>query len=882
MAIVLSDSANGSYDGNLHTANGLYRVEAANMSMASTTDLSLSTTRTIAVTFANAGNCQGLIISLISTANIAPSTLKDVTVKLQENVASVWTDRATKTLTAAEITNSIAVSAVDMQQSTWIVPFDFATPYAVSTAGSTWRFEISNATGTNNWSIHTSNGTAPFYVTWCDNQVTFANNDTLIVKDAITVESAATVKGTLGTGDSVYAPCIIICKNTDPTPANVALLTWDSTPSASYTLTVDGQILTSAHGGFRIGTSAARIPYSEQAILKFITPTVGTSPSRLLGGESSNSAVDNKSSFFAYGEIPSIERATLNADTTQSSTTFTVSENVSSWQSGWRISIGKQTTRGTQDATAYVLDGAPSWNGSQSTITVTVALPAAAGSVRKSGGKVFLMDGYGVKIEAPTANRNVLRLYAPSNFTCSGVLFEESQIDIGQSASAPCDDAANTSQYLISHSVLYSATTNQAFIQGLTIPPKGLLVEYFNLHRWGLINPSGLGFQTSPNPAVASTTTVYDNIILNNLGNSSVNSRTNNNTTLSNCFFYNTGTNFFILTGYNLSVTDNYVWGCSTAGGAFSMASSASLTFSAFSGNTYENNNVAYSFTQSGTVINVTENNPTFISSASADINFGASALCQMTITSPTGVVNIDTTNLPLTVSGSHLRIVDDNDTTNADYGYLTYGLYQRTGTGLSDTTVRTSPGFALRMQPTNATNLLNYPNLVPERAVPTGNIQNQTMTVSAWIYINNTAYDAGTYTLPTLNVKYDNATTVTDVASATFGSWQILSVTFTPTTTYGQIDVWVSGATDATGSNAYFYVDDISINYPAGSTLNLGNLDLWANGVPVWPPIATVTPADSLWDSQTSAHQASGSFGEQATRTEVKVDDATALVLAK
>ena len=191
----------------------------------------------------------------------------------------------------------------------------------------------------------------------------------------------------------------------------------------------------------------------------------------------------------------------------------------------------------------------------------------------------------------------------------------------------------------------------------------------------------------------------------------------------------------------------------------------------------------------------------------------------------------------------------------------LKYGNYQRTGTGLADTTARTSGGYAIRLAP-NSTTLFAWPNLVAERSIPTGSIQSKTLTVTAWVYINNAAYYAGTNTRPTLSVKYDNATTATAVATATAGAWQQLAVTITPVTTYGQIEAWISGATDATGSNSYFYIDDVNVGYPAGVAISLGGLDQWAGATPVWPPISTNPSVAGIWDEPTSAHNSAGSFG--------------------
>ena len=68
-----------------------------------------------------------------------------------------------------------------------------------------------------------------------------------------------------------------------------------------------------------------------------------------------------------------------------------------------------------------------------------------------------------------------------------------------------------------------------------------------------------------------------------------------------------------------------------------------------------------------------------------------------------------------------------------------------------------------------------------------------------------------------------------------------------------------------ATGTNRYFYVDDVNVAYPAGVAIDLGNLDLWAEGLPVAPAIATMPSLGGVWDEPLSAHTIAGSFGALA-----------------
>ena len=208
----------------------------------------------------------------------------------------------------------------------------------------------------------------------------------------------------------------------------------------------------------------------------------------------------------------------------------------------------------------------------------------------------------------------------------------------------------------------------------------------------------------------------------------------------------------------------------------------------------------------------------------------------------------------------SYFRSHNHNQVANDHRSWLTNGNQNASGDGLTDTTVHTSgtDKFALRFEPLSSTDSLEW-----EFKVPTGNIQNKTMTVAVWVKINNANYYAGTYQLPRLTIDYDNGTTA--YAQATNKTdWQLLFITFTPTTTFGQITVTLSARTDATTTGAYVYIDDFTVLYPAGYKLNLGGLDDWANAMPVTPPIATVLSANDVWTASSTVDYGSDTMGNK------------------
>jgi hypothetical protein len=226
---------------------------------------------------------------------------------------------------------------------------------------------------------------------------------------------------------------------------------------------------------------------------------------------------------------------------------------------------------------------------------------------------------------------------------------------------------------------------------------------------------------------------------------------------------------------------------------------------------------------------------------------------------SNTGNLVISETNLPDVVEGGRVAFADFNDTATDDRTLAPLGKTQRTNAALTDTTVHTAGGSALRFEPLSAAVPFTW-----SFDVPTGVIQGLTMTVAVWCKLGSATYygTPGSYQLPRLSVLYDGVTTAYDEHAAST-DWELLSVTFAPTTTTGKITVTLSGMTDAVTADSYIYWDDMAVLYPAGYKLDLGSLDVWDNGLPVTPPIATVASAADVLAVQSSTLTGAGTFGK-------------------
>jgi hypothetical protein len=239
MSVIVSSGNVG-----LSTASGFYRSDAYNVGVAGSVAVNTSQI-VLPVTFANAGNCKGIILNHVY-ADSYDAGYYNVTVTLQQFVAGSWVDTlATKTLSPNAIFNgSIPLAAG------WITQYEFTIPVAVTTAASTWRFTItqsSGGTGTKRATFRTSTGASAAnisYITYSDVLVTASSgNDFVCVRsgDTVTVDTTFGLKAYAGTSDATYGYCAWLCRNTDPSIANVANLVWDG--SSSKTLTIDGLII---------------------------------------------------------------------------------------------------------------------------------------------------------------------------------------------------------------------------------------------------------------------------------------------------------------------------------------------------------------------------------------------------------------------------------------------------------------------------------------------------------------------------------------------------------------------------------------------------------------------------------------------------------------
>jgi hypothetical protein len=783
-----------------------------------------SATRTINATFANAGNQTGIVLCIRNGYDGV------LTIKLKEGTTVRTTDTFDFGATPVSLLNSCSWHYFPL------------TTYAVTTAASTWSYELSSPTATPLGLVTTASGTDLLYMACTDSSTTkVTTSDTLVVADGVdlTIDESVTHAGTGAFG-------LILCKD-----ANYKVLNANLT--APITITLSGGLMPSESGSFVVGTSSDPITVAHRVTID----TSGYSGTSVVWGSSSASYWGSTcTNFFEfYGVIDDKVATRIAAPAATGQADIVTTDDMSSdWAIGDNLSIiGKQMAT---DNALYTIS-----NISGTTITLNTNLNA---NVSQGGAIVNLnrRDEFGIYIKGPSTlqywitftsrvdhiitNGVYLESIGLGTFAAintlavaSGadtLLFNDNSVALGAYYSI-FNGHGGTYKNLFQYSKrnTYSASSFANFLSCNNITVENV---YFKNHYQTLV------------PILLPTTTAPFSV-------------TGNNNTVSGIVVFNgrssTSYHGAVLYGTAFTVDDINIY--FPGGNGLNMAiTSSTLNNLTIDGASINNLHISNSF-------DLTINNPkigVIAPAATNEVYFLADSLSRVIMNSPTFGSYVNLVDLSTAIPGTYLRIQDFNTTANDCRGYEYYGNYVSTGSGLADTTVHTSGTgkYGLRFEPLSSTNSHTW-----VFSVPTGNIQNKTINFGVWVKINNANYYSGTHQLPRITADYDNGTIAyTQAAEST--DWQLLTLPVTPTTTYGQITITLSARTDQTTSNAYVYWDDFYVAYPPSTSLDLGGFDNWANGLPVTPPIAIPISASAVasqvWEELKASHATSGSMGEQ------------------
>lgn len=791
---------------------------------------------TQAVTFSNAGNQLGIYLFLRPASTLTSGTL---TIKLQENTGS-WVDRTTDTF-SIDSTNYPAC----------VINCYFPlTSYAVTTASSTWRYSVQYSNNSLAWWY--SSGPTYTMAVFLDYSTSKpASGDSIIIADNQTLtfdENASWASCRLGMN---------------------ATFQWENTPATSYTLTQSSSGTATAFfqfgssGSVLIGSSDNPIPVDKKAIID-LSSYPGNA---LFHGvayyymKSPYTPPRVNFRFEFYGSYSTNMYARISALASAGQKNIvTTTDKSSVWQIGDQVTLYGKKRTGNADTVTYTISDI-----SNTTITLNTNLDydlLAGGAITNLSEAIRTL---GISIEGNSGSSGQSTLASSTEgFSArqvmSGCLFKNFH------AYAPNMFIISSSLGISYYEHIMSYTTGLATVGLVNIgclntSVAGTYID--DCHRY-----SGSLSSTPSSCAIRGGSNVrISNVCLKNSTNEGggqvavINASTVTLSGIVSCShvgnYYNQGS-FRLVNDTNVTASDLFLIGSYET--LF-----LSNVINATINNAVANGAIGSSYGRNlhiSSVVKVTFNDSKFgdqIPSVYADIVTVSETYNEVLFNNCiVGQKGINGTKDM--VPGSYLGFINYGTTANNHKTWWKYGTTQSVGDGLADTTVHT-PGidkFAIRFEPTNSEDRLFW-----RFPVPVGNIQNKTMTVAVWCKINSSTYYSGVHQNPRLTINYDNGTEIYREASNST-DWQLLSVTFTPTTSYGQIEVTLSGRTDATGSNSYFYFDDFAVLYPAGYKLDLGGFDLWANALPITPPIATVLSPYDVWTVPTSTVTGDGTIGKK------------------
>jgi len=827
---------------NMSSATGWNRVEASNsigLSYSTSNYDALLTPRNIPVTFANAGNQQGIVLALHESSLSAARTL---TIKLQENVASVWTDRTTNTW-SSDSAPFLKSQGVDL------IYYFVLTSYAVTTAAGTWRYQISTDAPGSQLSIwRTTTASDWFYAVVLDaatgaptsgDSVIFIQSTTLTFDQSFIFGNA---------GANIAA---VICQN--------AVFQWANPPAAAYTLTLNGSFLWGSTGSFKIGSSASPIDSSVKATIDTTGMTNGQ-PILLTTWQSTRVNCTNAIEIYGSEDNYLVANVASQAAASQADI-VTVEDMSATWSIGDTVYLyGKQKPNAV-DITSYTISNI---------VGTTVTLSANLDYAVSKGGRIInytRRNNLGVWLTGTSEPLTSQTISTSGSATCYIGYMQLAGVYLSE-VFAVCSVCSSTTTASLVRSIIFYIDTSLGCSPIRVVENRAIGLTIQNFHIVATLS----GFQGSDWFDLGAAATPLKGLTISNFTGknfyiSSDGSPMNlvaNGATLSDIVIAHTqdvaatqGSILFSLIGAAYSVSN-----CDFLTG------SQGLQLSACHNSTFTNVNIqdcGYASLKLNSGIGNTFINCSFGDVVTAGVTefYVSSDTLNTSIFKNCKVGTGGVANIANSLNGTSLKFHTYDEIANDHRAFWTYGNTISAGDGLSDTTRHTTGTgkFDLRFEPLSSTDALEW-----EFTIPTGDISTKTMTVACWVKINSATYYAGTHQNPKLTINYDDGTTSSTTATDST-SWQLLAVNFTPTTAFGEITVTVDGYTDATGTDAYFYVDDFAVLYPAGYKLDMGGLDLWANALPVVPPIATVLSALDVWSASSAVDYGSSTMGEKLAK---------------
>lgn len=757
----------------------------------------------------------------------APNTTNAVT-GIMLYVAGVGTQAWNITLQESTVDTACTatVAVADRLAASWIY-VRFATPYTYTTTGAgAYRFKIRTASSGTGTIPADSGGTLISYLVTDDRHVAPGVGDDVYIMGDGPTDRTVTVDGTsgsIGSGTNTTALASAFRDFTHSVTIGInGILAWDTT--ANSTLQVKGNLIVFPGGEWYMGTVASPVPSS--TICKLII----------------DMATSGDHGYGAYSGAKAILQGAAQTSTSLWKTTYSsgsgtaasplITADAVDWAVGDEIIVAATNNGGTSyneceyryiktknSSTSYVLS--TTVGGAEAALTYTHSTSAVIINLQRN---VII-----------TTTSSTKATYGSFQSTVSGdVNFDWTRFDYTGISTANKQGMYSTGQT----SLAYGSCDYSVF---------------YKLLYYGFIDQTSTTTETKTGlVAVGGQSGHIAGMIFNS----------SRNKTYNDCFVMDCqGNGFYLLnqaSNFNrcISIANNRVGSGAGAGYFLSGAAGVSL------------NNCESQANRSGGI---------YVSSAT-DITFNncligtkgthslADLVCATSVYA-TYLFNICTFGSSTLISGytsliagSVIRLHKMNGTDNNHVWYTNTGKARPSGSGLTDTTTRTSGSLALSIEPEDNTNGFVWQFQIPAFSSSIVNFYGYLQKDAAF---GSSTARVDLY-LPGLVVGVDTPSDTQTLTNDT-GTWQAVSLSANNTSNIsGLANVVVTAICNTAGAN--LYVDDLYNSGDGVSTVTnkLASMDIWNEGKPANIISSAVVSAADVWTFSTENLTSNNTTGRQ------------------
>lgn len=640
--------------------------------------------------------------------------------------------------------------------------------------------------------------------------------------------------------------------------------------------------LLDAPGGSRIDTTGTQsgvhtlywgyIPAAQKATLSWTGSVVNNG---FQSADANSTQYNCANTILMYGQVPKYQHAILAADANSGQKNIVTTESTD-WAGTDIIAVCRSDVAGQGDTALYTVN---------TVVGTAIAVTANLATYkRKAGGAVIRMAAHGISM---LAGAGVLRNSAMgmvANLECKGVYFFNCTMhDINSYVQYQSGVAATARSELVWEDCVVTSDTSSTTTTVFHDAFLGLSGQRFTRVDAFRFTPAGRTYNYKTATVTPGTLTIeYCCVASNNTSNYRFFSSGSTAAEIGLKWIFrhnqidNPSYRAVDLNGQSCVLEDNDFYGAGFA----ALYLYKFINPLSVARNRYNKCTLAIDFF-AATATSVRDEDSIFgdVVANTVDLSYAVAGLyLPWLFIRPRGAMTVDDADLTGVIPGTRIGFESKNNVAGDDETHYYSGKIQRCNAATADTTVHTAGGSSMRFEP-----ILPGTPFEFEFDIPTGDISTKLMSVAVWCKVNSADYYAGTHQMPRLCVTYDaGATTICADAVQGTTDWQLLQVSFTPTTSAGKIVVTLSGDTDATGTGRYFYFDDFAILYPAGTSLDLSGIDLWQDALPVLPPIATGLSIAGVWTAPSNVSYGADTMGTKLIDAETKADDACALIVSK